>query len=167
MHHALRRCQSPGSRITQRFGDSQGPASNLGRNRPAMAGDLCGPLGELCLGMGCEEVWRVIVGWDGNMFFVHVFFPTKIGVDSPWGVDLGDSFGAWVLDADMVFQLPIGSLRTGGPALHWGELGKSKVSELFARLSRDSHGDRGRQCEGVGWWHGLKKSWCSCLGLPW
>lgn len=109
------------------------------------------PLGEVCLGMGCEEVWRVIVGWDGNlsdllMFFVHVFFPTKIGVDSPWGVDLGDSFGAWVLDADMVFQLPIGSLRTVGPALHWGELGKSKVSELFVRLSRDSHGDRGRHC---------------------
>ena len=61
------------------------------------------------------------LGWQLKQFadvFCSCVFPTKIGVDSPWGVDLGDSFGAWVLDADMVFQLPIGSLRTVGPALH-------------------------------------------------
>ena len=104
MHHALRRCQSPGSRITQRSGDSQGPASNLGRNRPAMAGDLCGPLGEVCLGMGCEEVWRVIVGWDGNlsnllMFFVHVFFPLRLEWIHLGGLTLGIRLGLgfWML----------------------------------------------------------------------
>ena len=47
-----RRCPSPGSRISRRFGGSRGPPSSLGTNQPATAGDPCGPMGKVSLEMG-------------------------------------------------------------------------------------------------------------------